>query len=302
MVAIISPPKITFLVLVGLLLLSACQDEVEPTTEFERKASLAPSATFYPDIPDQPDDEFIGRSNPTQAALAAEGQPVREADVTIETPEQSSVPMQVFTTDNILLQFDYYGQPSHGGGLIFLLHDADETGASWDSFARTLQGMGYQVIVPDIRGYGLTGGAVDWLAAVDDITLLVANVPALGIANADTPLGFVGVGQGANLSLLVCINLSLCRAEVMVSPAESGQPLDIRNAASQALSRPVYLVSADDDAIGTNEASQLNTILVGEHFWQRYSSGGRGGQLFGNQPQLTQQLTQWLVEHIAPAQ
>ena len=282
--------------LIILVLLAACAPPEEEADEgLDLAPSLRPSDTVLPFVVGEPTDSFLGRNNPTQAALAAEGE-LSENPTIQALPTSPSVPVQIFANDSQLLMLDYYGGLTNTSPVIFLYHDDDETGASWDAFASQLQTRGYHVIVPDIRGYGSTGGEVDWEMAVQDVQMMVNNLSVLGRTAAGAPVAMVGVGQGANLALVGCANVSVCRSAVAVSPSDS--VLDVDRAVQILSNRSVLLVSADDDTESATTANRLNSLHRGEHEWQRYSSGGRAGELFGNQPGLTQQIIEWLLRNV----
>lgn len=278
-------------------LLTACQPaESTPTEAFTRQPSLQPSATVLPLASGAPSDEFLGRSNPTQAGLAAEGE---LPDGTVSPPvlaTEPSVPLQIFAGDGVLLQVAFYGQAVDDAPLVILLHDENESGASWDAFARQLREQGYAVLVPDLRGHGRSGGQADWQQALQDMQAILNNLPAQGI-NAARPSMVVGVGRGGNLGLVLCAQTVSCRAGVLVSPRPP-QDLDVYNAASALGERTLLLVSADDDPAGTQEAQQLSSRASGQAQWQRYSSGGQGGALFGTQLDLSDVILRWLQDQL----
>lgn len=282
--------------LILFILLAACVPPDEGTEDdLERAPSLQPSSTVLPFVVGEPTDVFLGRNNPTQAALAAEGE--LSEDPTIQAlPTSQSVPVQVFASDNLLLMFDYYGGLSTDSPVIFLFHDDGEVRSSWDAFASQLQSRGYHVIVPDIRGYGSTGGTVDWEMALQDVQILVNNLSILGRTTSDAPIAMVGVGHGANLALTGCAAETTCQSAVAVSPSDG--VLDTDSAVRNLSTRALLLVSADDDSASAATANRLNSIHTGEHVWQRYGSGGSGGELFGSQPGLTSQIVDWLLRSV----
>jgi pimeloyl-ACP methyl ester carboxylesterase len=284
------------ILLIILVLLAACASpEEEPEEGLELAPSLRPSETVLPFVVGEPTDQFLGRNNPTQAALAAEGELAE--DPTIEAlPTSQTVPVQIFASDSQLLMLNYYGGINDSAPVIFLFHGEDETRSSWDAFASQLQTRGYHVLVPDIRGFGATGGTIDWELAVQDVQTMVNNLSILGRTAPGSPIGMVGVGQGANLALVGCSNEPLCQSVVAVSPSDG--VLDVDSAVRNLSNRTMLLVSADDDAGSSSTADRLNSRHTGEHVWQRFGSGGRGGELFGSQPGLTTQVVEWLLRNV----
>ncbi len=272
----------------------ACSLEEEPTDEFiTRQPSLQPSSTVIPNLPTEPPNEYIGRSNPTLAASPAEGQPSVEAP-TQPIPTDVSLPLQVFAADSRILAMTYYRGRSSSAPIIFLLHDEGEDSRNWIAFAQHLQNQGYHVVVPDLRGSGQTGGVLDWGTVLSDMQYMMIGVDQLGTTDSTSRVGLVGVGSGANLAIVSCATLPRCSSVVSVGAWTSSPELDSQSATAQISDRSLLIVSADDDEEGTAEAEKLNIIHTGDHLWQRFGQGGLAGELFGTQPQLTQQITEWL--------
>lgn len=279
-------------------LIVGCTVDEEPTEEFiTRQPSLHPSSTVIPNLPTEASGEYIGRSNPAQAASPAEGQPSVEAPTPL-IPTEVSLPLQAFASDGRILAMTYYRGKSSSAPLVFLLHDDGEDSQSWSAFAQYLQNRGYHVIVPDLRGYGQTGGTPNWQLAVSDMQYMMSSIEQLSTTDLTTSLGFVGVGKGANLAIVSCANLPRCGSVVSVGARATSDELDSQAATAQISNRALLIISADDDEEGTHEAEQLNIIHTGDHLWQRFGQGGIAGELLGTQPQLTQQITDWLLRTI----
>lgn len=283
------------MITVGLV---ACEPNLtEPTTDantFRQTDDLPPSATFLPFIPTDSESSFIGRSDPTNAALAAEGQPSVEFEENpIAVPTAVSLPIQSFSTDGHLLQMEYYTTPLDIAPLIILLHDANQTHAALDALAITLQNNGYNVLVPDQRGHGNSGGEVDWPRSVGDMEIFlntVQNFPAIN----HTAVIFIGLGEGANVALVSCSRTSTCRGAGVISPRlSSNTEMDLIRFLGNG-GQSWLFVTADDDGNATQEMERLNGVASGDYLWQRYGNGGRGLQLFSNRPDLERILVEWL--------
>jgi pimeloyl-ACP methyl ester carboxylesterase len=287
--------------------LTACDTEIDTATstprDLRQTGDLAASATFLPLIPTEPEDSYIGRSDPTQAALAAEGQPSPQFEPTdAVVPTAISLPLQAFTSDGVLLHIEYYASAFLAAPTIILLHDANQDHGVWNTFAPTLRANGYNVIAPDQRGYGVSGGEVDWARSVGDIDSLlqtVSNYPE--VAGGQTV--FLGVGEGANVALAACARIINCRAAILISPRPSaGTEMDLTNALNNFNGKSLLLVSADDDTISTGEVERLNQIARGDYQWQRYGNGGRGLDLFNSQADLQIIIVDWLRNRLVAGQ
>ncbi|HLA45310.1 MAG TPA: hypothetical protein VJZ27_17815, partial [Aggregatilineales bacterium] len=153
--------KTRFLAGFALTFLAACLPPVpEPTPTIERAPSLAPSPTVLPIIIPESDNNFIGRSDPTAAALAAEGQPDQEAEI-IPFPTEVTIPMTIIADDGVILRADFYGAQQHPAPGVMLL--PGESGITDDLMlaAQNLQIAGYHTMLLHLRGYGASGGKID---------------------------------------------------------------------------------------------------------------------------------------------
>jgi pimeloyl-ACP methyl ester carboxylesterase len=284
-----------------ILLLVACEIPVDDATDVPREPSLVPSQTVAPFVVGESTDAFIGRSDPTRAGLAAEGQVALEDEVTIAPlPTDSSVPLDMFAADGVLLNLNYYGSGADSAGtpLIILLHDENENAQVWDAYARQLHDLGYRVLVPDLRGRGESEGQFE----IEQVTLdlqdtFVNFLPGLNILR-DEQLAIMGTGLGADLAVIICAEQLLCQTAIAISPGSAIDASITNNAAAQFRGRSLLIISADDDPTGTVAADSLNNATTSDHQWQRFSFGGRGGALFGNQLQLRDIINEWLRQKI----
>jgi pimeloyl-ACP methyl ester carboxylesterase len=285
-----------------MLLLMACDIPADDATEVPREPSLRPSQTVVPIVVKEPTDAFIGRSDPTRAGLAAEGQLPDNPEVTA-LPTDAFVPLDMFAADGVLLNLNYYGSGGQSSGtpLVVLLHDENENAQVWNAYAQQLHDLGYRVLVPDLRGRGESEGRFDVAQVVADLNDTFANfLPGLDITR-DESIAMIGTGLGADLAVIMCAEHSLCRTAIAISPGIGIEGISTTGAAAQFRGRSLFIISADDDPVGTAAAETLNNATTSDHQWQRFSFGGRGGELFGNQLQLRDIINEWLRQRMPPA-
>ncbi len=273
--------------------LSACEAPATPTPT---EPIMQPSKTIDPILPTERQDVSVGRSDPTSAALASEGEPSQPAQTPTPLPTLDVLPLQAVAEDGTVLQFVFYAGRSPQAPIILLLHDDEKDGEEWANFAIPLQALGYNVFVPDQRGYGNSGGSVDWALAVNDVQATASSVVRLGLVSAN-PIAIIGAGTGANLAVVACAEMTNCVTVIALSPQPSATSLAMNTSALG--NRSLLIISADDDEIGTAVAEQLNSSFGGDHFWQRYSGGGRGTSLLMNQPELPQRMAEWIQARLA---
>lgn len=284
--------------------LAACGvEESTPTPLSRRTDDLAPSPTFLPLIPTDAEGSFVGRSNPTAAALAAEEEPSPNfvPGESTPLPTLAALPLQLFASDGVLLETTFYGTPLTSAPVILLLHDTNQDGGAWALVARSLQDQGYNVAVPDLRGHGNSGGQVDIPRSVGDLDILIQTISGFSYVSGNR-LILVGVGHGANIAMMGCVRVAACLGVVAISPrASENTEMDLTAITDGLNQRGVFFISADDDAASTGEVQRINVLLTDDHTWQRYSDGGRGITLFETQTTIRQAMIDWIRLRMPPA-
>lgn len=263
------------------------------TPTFDLAPSLEPSATFYPYIPTEPADAAIGRSNPTSAALAAEGEPSQEAP-TVILPTLASFPLQFFADDGTLINVQFFGASTKPAASLFLLHDYGQDSDAWYDQALQFQTAGFNVFVPDLRGYGVEFESLDWALLANDVQAIERNIETTLPDVVNRRLMMLGLGSGANVAFAACASLPNCSGLVLISPRPTLNNLTLEENLSDYANRSALIVSADDDPDASSIAQTLNSRLSGDYSWQRYSGGGRGTALMRSQASLTPLLIEWV--------
>ncbi|MGJ3240956.1 MAG: alpha/beta hydrolase family protein [Anaerolineae bacterium] len=147
--------------------------------------------------------------------------PVHAQDALPEiTPEPSPLPEpQVVTVDaldGLDLEADFYlidpARPT-----VLLLHQMYTNRTSWDPLLLPLIANGYNVLAPDIRGWGETRGAINWFKALDDVAVWLAWLRDEAQVNPEA-IHTIGSSMGSSLAIVSCANDELCRSAVAISP------------------------------------------------------------------------------------
>ncbi len=241
--------------LLGMVLLLGCIPALpEPTATPSLDPTLAPSPTVLPMMPTEPPDAFIGRSNPTAAALAAEGQPsVEPPDLFAPLPTEQRIPLTVFTGDGVRLHAEFYGAPQRPAPALLLVPGEMGIDEAARDLSAGLSERGLHVMLLQPRGLPPSGGAVDGSRLTDDARAALRVLDTLPDINGVAGLG---MGQGALSAALACQSHDRCAAGVVWYPLpdESGQSLEEQGAALGAL--PV-LLRADEQAPVALASAQL---------------------------------------------
>jgi len=177
---------------------------------------------------------------------------------------------------------------------VLLLHMLGSNRQAWDGVTPALQAAGFTTLALDMRGSGETGGAADWVQALDDVARACSflrdrpGVDALRVA-------VVGGSIGANMALL----LGAAEPEIVTVVALS-PGLDYRGvqpgAAVEALgARPLLLVASSEDRYAAASATTLAAAARGAGSrLVIYDGAGHGTAMLDREPALTDLLLTWL--------
>ncbi len=289
-------------------LLPACQSARPVPTTTPALPTLPPpmaaSPTVNPipavregDTIDDIEGGFLGSSNPTQAALAAEGQGLEDAPTLTPQPTQPFLPMSITASDGLVLQATLYSAPQRPAPAALLLHDRGQDRRAWEPLAQRLQAAGFAVLAVDLRGYGATGGEADWTRAPEDVRLVVTMLAGLpGIDPAR--LAVVGAGIGANLGLNACADLAGCVAAVLLSPGLDYRGITTPEAMARMGMRAVFIAAGENDENNPADSLSLDRMAAGEHQLMVYPNGGHGTALLDAEPGLIELIAAWMSARV----
>lgn len=296
---------LSLLAALGLLAAACGPQPADPTPTAVYPTALPPSPTVNPVAPlsegpsvRDPGIGGQGVSNPTQAALAAEGEP--EVALPTLTPQatDAELPLMFSAPDGLVLYATLYGAAVRPAPGVLLIHQEGQDRTSWGSLPARLQGEGYSVLAIDLRGHGDTGGAVDWSLAPGDVQAVLEQFSQLpGIRPGQ--IAVVGAGTGANLGLNACAALPGCGAAVLLSPGLDYHGITAAQGIAALGTRPTLIVSGENDRNNPADSVTLSTMAAGDHDLILIPATAHGAGLFAADPTLEKALTDWLIEHIA---
>lgn len=243
--------------LVLVLVLAGCDGFFdEPTQTPARTSPVIASATVLPVISPEASDNYIGRSDPTAAALAAEGQPSDEAPTSLP-PTNASIPINVLTEDGLVLRTLYYGAPVQPAPVILLVHGEDGKTDELNLLGQALQSVGYNVMLLYLRGYLPSPGSVDWSLAVSDIKMALDTLQTLPTV---PQYGVLGLGSGASAAMLACAEHAYCNIAVGVNPLPQANLPGFESG-----SLPILLLASEDNPTSLQTAQSIDSSAQGEH-------------------------------------
>jgi dienelactone hydrolase len=124
--------------------------------------------------------------------------------------------IEISAVDGLGLAADFYLVDSSHATVV-LLHELYTTRASWQEVIRSLLSSGYNVLAVDERGFGETGGSINWYKAVGDVAVWMAWLRDTAGVNPNA-IHTMGSSIGSSLAILGCANDSFCRSAIAISP------------------------------------------------------------------------------------
>ncbi len=240
-------------------------DPLPPRPGAQPTPEILTSEELYGD-----DANVIGRTDPSFASL-----PV-DAVLPPAPLGDSTRRVKVVLEDGSVLEGERYGfsvlrQP----GILILSREV----SNWRPLAKRLAERGFVVLALE------TGG---WLEA-QHLNTILRSLTAISKVDAGW-IAIIGAEHSADLALLGCAVNELCDAAALLSPLSRDTLLNMLLSYG---ARPLWLAAAQDDAEANAAARALARSAAGEAQFLEYERG-RGVELLVNQPEIVEQLAEWL--------
>ena len=150
--------------------------------------------------------------------------------------------------DGVVIKGTFYpSAASNPAPAVLLLHQYNGNRRQWDPFTVVLAANGYNVLAIDQRGFGETGGTMDWTRAQKDATDLMTWLRQQPTVNPDE-VAVVGASIGSNLALRVCALDPKCHTSIALSPALDYVGLTTKGAVTSMHDKAIFLVASERDA------------------------------------------------------
>lgn len=201
------------------------------------------------------------------------------------------------TESGIALVADFH-PAADGAPVIMLLHMLNSNRAAWDPLIPDLSAAGYAVLNIDMRGHGDSGGAQDWEAIIHDAAVGWRDWLADNAHIGDGGLAIMGGSIGANVALISCAQLEICRGAIALSPG-----LDYRGVKPEAAlvdglaDRAALLVAAQNDKSSSSAVRQMFLNTKGQVTARMYRGRAHGTRLFDSAyDSVSALILSWLEE------
>ncbi|MBK9617365.1 MAG: alpha/beta fold hydrolase [Uliginosibacterium sp.] len=125
--------------------------------------------------------------------------------------------VEIKAPDGLVLKGSFHAAEKSSGRAVLLLHGMSGSRGTWASVVEPLLQAGISVLAIDQRGYGETGGAMNFNDSMGDARLWLSWLRGQPDITPDR-IGVAGASMGADVSIPVCSRDSQCAAVIALSP------------------------------------------------------------------------------------
>lgn len=210
-----------------------------------------------------------------------------------EVPEITPEQVMTQAEDGLRLRADFYlvnpERPT-----VILLHQLYTTRASWADTIPVLLGNGYNVLVPDVRGYGATRGALNWGKAVTDVQAWF-NFLRMEAGVRGDAISTMGSSMGSTLAIIGCANDEFCRTSIALSPGWDYYRISLADSIAV---KPTFVIYAERDrwpALGIDNMREAAPETMAVHVYEGNAHGMN--MLKAEFETVMPMIIEWLAAH-----
>ncbi len=209
----------------------------------------------------------------------------------------SGQPERIKMADGLQMVALYYPSILSGrqAPVVLLLHGVNGSKAQWNPLIPALLDQGYSVLAVDLRGFGETGGQINWKRAEADVATMLSWLRGIPSINGDE-IAIMGASIGANLALRGCANDDKCRVAIALSPGVEFYGITTDDAIQKMGKKAVLLVAGQIDTASAQGVKKLGSLAMGNVMVRLYSSGSHAFELF-KYDDLIPTILQWLKSY-----
>lgn len=199
--------------------------------------------------------------------------------------------VEIPATDGRTLHGSFYGNEDSTSAVL-LLHQMRKDRTSWDPAIGGLLKAGLNILAPDMRGFGVTGGEFDPQKAQADVQKWIEWLREQGI----NQIYIVGASIGANLGIIACAQTPECESTVAISPGSDFfgvQPASTLQ--GDYGTRPILFITSHGDSYSATSVFELAMKAQGDVTVQMYQGDKHGTNLFDDSPEGADALCDLIV-------
>ncbi|MCY3979023.1 MAG: alpha/beta fold hydrolase [Chloroflexi bacterium] len=185
-----------------------------------------------------------------------------------------------------------------GAPVILLLHMLNSNRAAYAPLIPDLREAGYAILNIDLRGHGDSGGPRDWDLAINDVALGWISWLAENDHLSESGLAIIGGSIGANVALISCAQVEVCRGAIALSPGLDYRGVKPESALVDGLAdRAALLVASQNDASSSTAIRQMFLNAKGDVTARLYRGRAHDTRLFDSEyDSVSVMIIAWLAE------
>ncbi len=201
------------------------------------------------------------------------------------------------TRADTTLTADFY-PAADSAPVVLLLHMLNSNRSAYDPLIPDLREAGYAILNIDLRGHGASSGERDWDTAINDVAL--GWTGWLGENNhlGESGLAIIGGSIGANVALISCAQVEICRGAIALSPGLDYRGVKPESALVDGLAdRAALLVASQNDTSSSTAIRQMFLKAKGDVSARIYRGRAHGTRLFDSElDSVSAMILAWLSE------
>ncbi|MEM9951877.1 MAG: alpha/beta fold hydrolase [Chloroflexota bacterium] len=226
------------------------------------------------------------------SAIAQDDSSATDDEVSSALPVAAQM-VEVDADDGLDLIADFYlvdpARPT-----VILLHEIYTTRESWEPLLLPLLANGYNVLAPDIRGWGETRGAINWFDAVDDVAVWFIWLREVAGVNPEA-IHTVGSSMGSSLAIVGCAEDEFCRSAIGISPGWNYYRISLADSITE---RPVLGIYSERDRFPALGVPQMIETAPDTFVPLTYEGNAHGMDLFADEQEtIVVAIIEWLNTH-----
>lgn len=178
----------------------------------------------------------------------------------------------------------------HDGPPVLLVHDLGEDLDAWTPLPRRLVGEGFRVVATELRGHGLSDGAVDPATTTDDLKGLLRE-----LHETFGPVALVCHGSVAAAAFQVSADDG-APVQVLVSPYTAAASIDWPSTTTALR----LIVNGTLHEPTKRHVDEIYPAIRGQKLWVTAATAATGPRLLIDHPNLFEQLVIFLQRYLTP--
>lgn len=202
-------------------------------------------------------------------------------------------PVEIKAQDGLILKGSFHASGNEKGRAVLLLHGMNGSRRTWGGVVEPLLQAGISVLAVDQRGYGETGGSLNFDDLREDASRWLAWLRSQPGITPDR-IGMAGASMGADVSIPVCSRDAQCTAVIALSPCNGSDKATLDYSG-----RGLFVLAANKDKTSYLSAQAIFVQAEGDVAVHIVEGNAHGiATLFEDERSRVPEFVGWLDYHL----